>query len=451
MGEPEGASQTTQTHIPAGTMLVYLLFVLVLGFAAGAVVWLFFLIMDKGIAFLWETLPAIFGVTWWPLALCVVGGVLVGLFERHAGPLPPSLSTVMGEVKKTGRYEYDNMGKSAIAAILPLFFGGSIGPEAGLTGVIAGLCTWASDRMKMAKTRLLGLSDTPDDLAEIGIAATLGAVFNAPLFAFVAPLEGEREKVNSVTFPGKRKLFLNIMAIIGAIGAFALLGSLFGENGGLYRFSDMNLGNGELWWTVALIVVGCLLGYVYHLSMGVTARYGAALENHVVLRAVITGAMLGTIGIFLPYTMFAGETQMGIIVEGLGTMAAGTLIATGVVKLFMGPLCINGGWRGGNIFPVIFSGVAVGLGISLLTGIDPAFSCAVICGALCASIMRKPLTVVMLLVLCFPVKALVFVALAAVIGAEMPVPQWTRENAGADDSLHEEDTADDAPQAGGAA
>ena len=54
----------------------------------------------------------------------------------------------MGKVKGEGRYPYDHLGKRSLSALLPLLFGGSVGPEAGLTGVIAGLCTWVGDRMR---------------------------------------------------------------------------------------------------------------------------------------------------------------------------------------------------------------------------------------------------------------------------------------------------------------
>ena len=38
-----------------------------------------------------------------------------------------------------------------VCAFLPLVFGSSVGPEAGLTGIIAGLCYWVGDNVKYAK------------------------------------------------------------------------------------------------------------------------------------------------------------------------------------------------------------------------------------------------------------------------------------------------------------
>ena len=44
-----------------------------------------------------------------------------------------------------------------IAALLPLLIGSSVGPEAGLTGIIVGLCYWAGENLKFAKSAYKGI------------------------------------------------------------------------------------------------------------------------------------------------------------------------------------------------------------------------------------------------------------------------------------------------------
>lgn len=143
---------------------LFVLCVIATGSIAGAFVWAFFFLMDKGIEFFWSTLPALigqaadaylpglaegpFGFLPYPFIVCIVGGLLIGYFDKKTGARPEELTAVMGKVKKDGRYSYEGIGKLSLAALLPLLFGGSIGPEAGLTGVIAGLCTWVGDRMR---------------------------------------------------------------------------------------------------------------------------------------------------------------------------------------------------------------------------------------------------------------------------------------------------------------
>ena len=126
---------------------LFVLSVVVTGSVAGAFVWALLFVMNLGISFVWDNVGGRFGI-YFPLAACLVGGLVVGLFAKRFGPYPEDLDAVMAKVKRDGRYDYDKLGVMSIAALLPLFFGGSIGPEAGLTGAVAGICTWVGDRMK---------------------------------------------------------------------------------------------------------------------------------------------------------------------------------------------------------------------------------------------------------------------------------------------------------------
>ena len=135
---------------------LFLVSVAVTGAFAGAAVWLFFFAMEHGIDYLWTEIPHMlgaaspelasgpFGFLPYPFFVCLLGGLLIGLYEKMTGTKTDDLNQVMAKVKQDGRYPYDKLGKLSLAALLPLLFGGSIGPEAGLTGVIAGLCSWVA-------------------------------------------------------------------------------------------------------------------------------------------------------------------------------------------------------------------------------------------------------------------------------------------------------------------
>ena len=86
--------------------------------------------------------------------MCFIGGLLIGLWKDKYGDSPEELAVVMRKVKKDHRYSYENIFQSIVSALLPLVFGASIGPEAGLTGIIAGLCTWVSDKLKIFHNEL---------------------------------------------------------------------------------------------------------------------------------------------------------------------------------------------------------------------------------------------------------------------------------------------------------
>lgn len=402
---------------------LFVICTIVTGALAGAFVWLFFFLMNKGLGFIWITLPAQFNFAFFPLVVCAVGGVIIGLYEKRFGPYPEELNVVMAKVKEDGRYDYNDIGVSSVAALLPLIFGGSIGPEAGLTGAIAGLCTWVGDRMKRFGAEF-------KQLTSVGTMAALSAIFTAPLFGFAAPLYGSCEQNSTgedeLVLPKTSKIVVYLCAIAGALGAFMVLGGLFGGGGGLPRFTDIHVGAFEMAWLVPIALVGTAAGWLYHIFDGLAKRYADKVGDHPVLKAVIAGVVLGAFGMVLPYTMFAGESQSEMLAETWTTMGAVVLIATGFGKVFTTPFCIRSGWRGGHFFPMIFAGVSIGYGMAALTGADPVFCLCAATAGVCGAVMRQPLMAALLLFMCFPVKGVVVMLLAAALGSAIPLPKAFR-------------------------
>lgn len=402
---------------------LFLVSVVLTGAIAGAFVWLFFLLMNIGLNFIWKTLPDMLDFAFFPLVVCTFGGLVIGLYQKHFGPYPEELDSVMKKVKEDGRYEYDNIGVISIAALLPLLFGGSIGPEAGLTGAIAGLCTWVGDRMKRFGSDFRSLTS-------IGTSAALTAIFTAPLFGFAAPIFGSTGSVGDeeeLVLPKTSRIIIYLCAIAGALGAFTGLGALFGGGMGLPRFTDITIGTTELAWLVPLVLVGAAAGWLFHLFDRFSEGFSTLLGDRPVIKGVVGGAVLAACGMVLPYTMFAGESQVHMLEATWTHTPALVLLLTGFAKLFTTPFCIHTGWRGGHFFPVIFSGIAIGYAMSALTGADPVFCLCACTAAVCGGVMRQPLMAVLLLFLCFPVKGVVIMLIGAIVGSAVPLPAFLKK------------------------
>lgn len=405
---------STQTKKrPVLNHILFALFTIIIGALAGAFVWLFFFLLNHGIQFFWHDLPACIGAWWWPLAFCLLGGVVIGLFQRKFGAYPEDLAQVMAQVKATGRYEYDHIGAAAGGALLPLLFGGSVGPEAGLTGVIAGLCTWVGDRLKF-------LGSEFRRLASVGTAAVITAVFNAPLFGLAAPLLGSCDEVRPETkleVPRTTKIIVYTFAVAGALGAMMLLGSVFGGGEGLPHFDTIAIGWRELALVVPLALAGGLVGVFYHIFDRFADILARKIGDRPVAKAVLVGLVLGVLGVISPFVMFAGESQTETLAQMWTMLGAGFLIATGILKVFMTPFCLRLGWRGGHFFPTIFAGMCLGYGFALLTGADPVSCLCICCAAVMGGIMRQPIMTVLLLFLLFPIRGFFIMLVAACIGA----------------------------------
>lgn len=396
--------------------IIYLLFCGALGAVIAAVVWVFLKLMETGIQLLWVTLPARLDWPFYTLALCLLGGLLLGLYKGRVGNYPDELDQVIGRVKREKFYPYDKTLTVCLCALLPLLFGGSIGPEAGLSGVIVGLCYWAGDHRKYVREQMA-------DLPEIGIAAALGVIFGSPLFGLAAPVEERADSDRETVLPKAAKLVSNVVAVMAAFGTFWVLGQLFGGSAGLPRIEAPDITTTERLWGIPLALVGVAFGYWYLACEKLTHRAFSSLQQTcpMVVSTTLGGLVLGIFGTVLPLTMFSGEEQMAELAETYLDFAPWVLLLVGGAKLFLTCVCIQSGWRGGHFFPVIFCGVSIGYGVALLLGLNPAFSTAVVTAALLGVVLRKPAAVTLLLLLCFPVRVIPWLILAAYLGSLVPL------------------------------
>ncbi|WP_415964142.1 hypothetical protein [Acidaminococcus fermentans] len=126
--------------------------VFLLGAAGGALVWAFLKILGMGMGFFWETLPQHLGAgSWYIPVLCLTGGLAIGLFQQKFGILPNTMAEVIAKVKRDGTYDYHRLPAIFTAVLLPLFAGGSLGLEAGLTGIITSLCfAWKEPGLRVS-------------------------------------------------------------------------------------------------------------------------------------------------------------------------------------------------------------------------------------------------------------------------------------------------------------
>lgn len=402
----------------------FVISVLLTGAVAGAFVWLILFLMNLGITAIWDRVPVYLG-EFYPLIMCVIGGIVIGFFTKRFGEYPETLPVVMGKVKKNGGYEYDKLPIMAIAALLPLIFGASLGPEAGLVGVIAGICTWVGSRMKRFGSDFKGLT-------ELGVYAAMSAIFTAPLYGFARSVNGVRtEESGELQISKKLKMLLNIIAIAGAFAAFMLLTEYIGGGMAMPHYDKLGYGTDEFLWLIPLGLVGAIAGWMFCVLDISFHKVGEKFNGMPVLKAVIGGLVLGICGIVLPYTMFSGEVQTEELNEIWMTMTVAVLIGTGFVKIALTAFSVNMGWRGGHFFPIIFSGISIGYGMAMALNIDPIFCVCAVTAATVGATMRKPVMAVLLLLLCFPLQGIPVLIVAVLIGSFLPLPKWVKKEVNA--------------------
>lgn len=389
------------------------IFCLLIGGFAGGVIWTFLKAMSEGTKFIWEWFPEKYDIPYYTVIVCLVGGLIIGIIHMKFGDYPEELPEVFGKLKKNKTYEYRNMLVLLITALLPLLIGSSVGPEAGMTGIIVGLCCWAGDNLKFAKQH-------SKEYTQVGTAVTLSLLFHSPLFGILSVEENDE---NDAILPMSttNKILLYGLAIGAGTGVYMGLNKLFGAGlSGFPSFSPQGSSYKDYLMMIIYILSGCILAFFYNAVHSLSSKTINKLPH--IIKGVLGGLCLGIVGTLVPAMMFSGEEQMGELMTEYVHYLPIALIGAAFLKILLTNICIQSGLKGGHFFPVIFAGVFLGYGIALFVfpnGGHEVFGAAVTTAALLGGIMKKPLAVTVLLFLCFPIRMFVWIFVAAAIGARV--------------------------------
>ncbi len=406
----------------AGNLIKLGLLTAALGAFAGAVIWIFLKAVGLCTEIIWTVIPAHAGWKYLPVLICAAGGLLAGLIHKRCGNYPEELRTVLGRIKRDKHYGYGNMPVLLICAFIPLVFGASVGPEAGLTGIIAGLCYWVGDNVKWAR-------ENAEVYSEIGAAVTLGSLFRVPLFGIFAVEEDEDgDAPVNIEIPKASKLVLYGLSIGAAFLMMKLLGALFGPAGEgfpSYGYTEATAAD------YALMLAYIPLGLALCLFFGYSEKASEWIASRlpVIARETVCGICVGIMALIVPAVLFSGEEQMADLTEMYARFTPAALIGVCLLKLVMTAFCIRLGLSGGHFFPVIFACSCMGFGSAALIFAgagNPAviaghavFASAVITASTLGAQMRKPVAVTMLLMICFPFRHALWIFLAAALSGRI--------------------------------
>ena len=398
------------------------LLTILLGAFCGAVVWLFLRLLGIFTGLVWDVIPERVGFRYLPVVICALGGLAAGLIRKRYGDYPEELSIVLASVRKEKHYDYSKMPVILACAFLPLVFGASVGPEAGLTGIIAGLCYWVGDNVKYAKEHAA-------EYSEIGAAVTLGSLFHVPLFGIFA-VEEDPEGVDALpAIPKTSKLLLYGLSIGSAYLVMRGLGSLLGgASAGFPSFDYAEPAAADFAMMLVYIPVGILLFLVFGYAERITGKAADIIPP--VACETICGAVTGLAAVFAPIVLFSGEDQMRELPSTFMNYAPVALVGICMLKLFMTALCIRFGLKGGHFFPLIYAcscmefaaamivfGSAAGIADTAHLAGHAVFAAAVITAATLGAQMRQPVAVSMLLLICFPLRFVLWIFIAAALAS----------------------------------
>ncbi len=149
-------------------------------------------------------------------------------------------------------------------------------------------------------------------------------------------------------------------------------------------------------WAVAMGVAGALLGWVIR-------WIGLSLRPLVHVNRVLVTAGLGLLigltamayqlvsGNSFTEVLFSGQDALPALVDHAADYSLGVLVLLAVCKTLAYGMSLSA-FRGGPVFPAMFIGAVLGIAASGLPGMALAPAIAMGIGAMCAAMLRLPMT-----------------------------------------------------------
>jgi hypothetical protein len=186
-------------------------------------------------------------------------------------------------------------------------------------------------------------------------------------------------------------IFVGLDSLTG-LGTFSL------SIPGLPHFARPDIA--EFGWALVIGVAAAILGTAIH-------RLGLLLRPHVERRILLLTPVAGLAiaGLTIAYTegtgksysdvLFSGQSQLGPLISNAASYSVGALVLLVACKSLAYGASLSS-FRGGPTFPALFIGGAGGIALSHLPGLPLVPAVAMGIGAMCAVMLRLPLTSVLL-------------------------------------------------------
>jgi len=331
---------------------------------------------------------------WWPAPLLAVSGVLVALAIDYL-PGTGGHSPADGLQVGAGGPAPLELPGIVIAALATLMLGVVLGPEAPLIAIGGGLGVCA---VRLAKRDAPPMVSTV--LAGAGSFAAISTLFGSPLLGAFLLMEASGlggPVMGLVLVPGLLSAGIGYLVFVG-LNSWTGFGTFTLAIPHLPHFPSPDVA--EFGWAFVIGLATVVLGAAVR-WFALFAR--SHIEKRPVLLTPAAGLAVAGMAILFEagsgkgttVVLFSGQTALGPVVQHATGWSLAALVLLVVCKGVAYSVSLSS-FRGGPIFPALFIGAVGGLALSHLPGLPMVPAVAMGIGAMCAVMLKLPLTSVLL-------------------------------------------------------
>jgi H+/Cl- antiporter ClcA len=319
------------------------------------------------------------------LVVMPLAGLVIGLIIHFLGN-PGEIALIVDNIHFSGgRLDARRNPSMLLSSLISIAAGGSAGPEAPLVQVTGSFGTWFANRLHLKGEDVRSLS-----LA--GMAAGFTALFGAPLGGAIFALEILHHRHVLEYYEALMPAIVSSCSSYLVFAAITHLG--LAPTWHFPKYAISNLDDFAL--AIGFGILGAALGWLFIAVFKICDRLFSELPGPIYVRTTLAGLVLGGLATVSPLTRFFGHEELSVVVDTNMTVVA--LLGLASLKLVAISTTVIGGWRGGFIIPLFFTGACIGKAVALLIpGVNPALAMICTMAALNAAVTRTPVSTTLLL------------------------------------------------------
>lgn len=333
----------------------------------------------------------------WILFLLPIGGVFIVFIYKLAKLHPdPGLGVVVEGLQSGKTIPLRLAPLVFLADTISLFVGASVGRIGTSFQMGGGIGDFFA--------KLLKLNDNNKKILIMTcISGTFTGLFGTPAAGTLFPIE--------MSLVGGFQFSALLPCLISSYTAFGIRKLL--DIPGL-SFQIISLPDISIQSVLLVALLGTLVGLIAMLYLFFIKKlkvFGEKILPNPYVKALVFGGILLLLSI-----LFKDQVYNGLGGNIIGeAFAASVFLPAFLIKILFTGVSLTAGYRGGQIFPALFSGATFGAGFGIITGFYPSFSAGIGLAAIFCGVTNCPLTAILLSAELFGGQGFIFFVIAIIL------------------------------------